>query len=89
MLLVTEQRHALADGDHIVVEDAGIDRVGILLRKHRAVGSRPWPTRDGGRGLAGLSGRKFCGPAAALSYAARPKTKSSTPAPSDAALKRM
>ena len=33
--LVAEQHVAMADRDHVVVEHAGIDRVGILLRVNR------------------------------------------------------
>ena len=43
---MTEEQRARADGDDVVVEDAGIDRVGRLLREHRARGGESMPARD-------------------------------------------
>ena len=55
--LVAEQERAFADGDDVVVEDAGVDAVRALLREHRSRGIEPVAARDGFAGLARLPGR--------------------------------
>ena len=56
--LVAEQHVAMAHGDHIVVEDAGVDGERILLREDDALGREAVTARDGGRGFARLPRRE-------------------------------
>src|SRR4029450_4188550 len=74
-LLVTQKRRAVADGDHVVVEDAGVDRIGILLRENRARRVETVATRDGGGSLPRLPRREFLrgGPLVIVRAAARPE----------------
>ena len=50
---------AIADGDHVVVEHAGVDRVRILLREERARRVEAMAARDCGGRLARLPRRPF------------------------------
>ncbi len=52
--LVAEQHAAVADRDHVVVEHAGVDRVGILLREDSARRVEAMAASDGGGSLARL-----------------------------------
>ena len=44
--LVAEKNVAMADGDHIVVKDAGVDHFRALLRKHRMRSVEAMAARD-------------------------------------------
>jgi hypothetical protein len=53
--LVAEKHGAAADGDHVVVEYAGVDRVGVLLDKQRAPRRERVSARDAFAGFARLA----------------------------------